>query len=371
MPPPASDWRVEEATLNLDLTETQSLHEETLFGLIEAQVPFDRIRELEREGASDRMLWKAVLEQGWLGLPFSEELGGAGGSLVDAGLLVEEFSRRAAIVPILEVVAIGRVLQEQGLDEIVRAILAGDAVPVPAIFEGGGATTDVSLEVRDGTVSGEKTFVDYGQFATHHVVAARGDGEVGLYLVESTATGVHAEPLRSIGRTPVCNIRYAKTAAQRIAGADALESLVRLGRALASVQCVGAMQQALDMSVAYANVREQFGTTIGTFQAVRHHCSNMAIRVASARVLGYEALDSIDRGVATDASVASAKAAASRAAPEVTMLAHQIHGGNGVIEENDLYFYTLRAKESSLAWGSVDDCLDIVAAQVHAESDWF
>ena len=86
---------------------------------------------------------------------------------------------------------------------------------------------------------------------------------------------------------------------------------VRAEQALASVQCVGAMQQALDMSVAYANVREQFGTTIGTFQAVRHHCSNMAIRVASARVLGYEALDSIDRGVATDASVASAKAAAS------------------------------------------------------------
>jgi alkylation response protein AidB-like acyl-CoA dehydrogenase len=169
----------------------------------------------------------------------------------------------------------------------------------------------------------------------------------------------------------VCNVRYQEVAAERIADAGALESLVRLGRALASVQCVGAMQQALDMTVAYANVREQFGTTIGSFQAVRHHCANMAIRVASARMLAYEALDSIDRGVATDASVATAKVAASRAAPEVTMLAHQIHGGNGVIEENDLYFYTLRAKESSLAWGTVDDCLDIVAAQVHAESDWF
>ena len=78
--------------------------------LAEAEVPYDRIRELERKGASDRMLWKAVLEQGWLGLPFSEALGGGGGSLVDVGLLVEEFSRRAAITPILEVLAVGRVL---------------------------------------------------------------------------------------------------------------------------------------------------------------------------------------------------------------------------------------------------------------------
>ena len=357
--------------MNLDLSETQSLLQETVRSYLEAEVPYDRIRELEKEGASDRVLWKATVEQGWLGLPFSEALGGGGGSLVDVGLLVEEFSRRAAIVPILEVVAVGRILQDQGCDEIVRAILAGDAVPVPAIFEGGGATTDVSLEVRDGAITGEKTFVDYGHFATHHVVAAREDGQVALYLVDAADAGVHAEPLRSIGRTPVCNVRYQEVAAERIADAGALESLARLGRALASVQCVGAMQQALDMTVAYANVREQFGTTIGSFQAVRHHCANMAIRVASARMLAYEALDSIDRGVATDASVATAKVAASRAAPEVTMLAHQIHGGNGVIEENDLYFYTLRAKESSLAWGTVDDCLDIVAAQVHAESDWF
>src|SRR5262249_4490957 len=51
--------------------------------------------------------------------------------------------------------------------------------------------------------------------------------------------------------------------------------------------------------------------------------------------------------------------------------AHQIHGGNGVIEENDLYFHTLRAKERSLAWGSFDQCMDAGAAQVHVEADWF
>jgi hypothetical protein len=52
------------------------------------------------------------------------------------------------------------------------------------------------------------------------------------------------------------------------------------------------------------------------------------------------------------------------------MLAHQIHGGNGVIEENDLYFFTLRGKERSLAWGSVEECLDVVARRVDQPVDW-
>jgi alkylation response protein AidB-like acyl-CoA dehydrogenase len=371
--------------MNLDLSETQSLLQETVRSYLTSEVPYDRIRTLEKEGGSDDVLWKAMVEQGWLGLSFSEARGGGGGALVDVGLVVEEIARRAAIVPILEVVAVGRVLEShckregegdgesRAIDELVGSVLRGDAVPVPAIFEGGGCGGDVELVCVSGTLTGSKSFVDYGAVATHHLVAAReeGGGDLGLYLVDARGSGVSTEPLRSIGRTPLCHVGYDGVAARRLAGAEACAELVRLGRALASVQCVGAMQQALDMTVAYANVREQFGKTISTFQAVRHHCANMAIRVASARGLAYEALDAIDRGVATDAQVAAAKASASRAAPEVTMLAHQIHGGNGVIEENDLYFYTLRAKEQSLAWGSFDECMAAIADQVHVDADWF
>jgi alkylation response protein AidB-like acyl-CoA dehydrogenase len=369
--------------MNLDLSETQSLLQETVRSYLEREVPYDRIRNLEKEGASDDTLWKAMVEQGWLGLSFSESRGGGGGALVDVGLLVEEIARRAAIVPILEVVAAGRVLESHGegaaIDDLVGSVLGGGAVLVPAIFEGGGCGGSVEVACTAGTITGRKSFVDYGQVATHHLVAARssegssegGPGEIGLYLVDARGPGVKTEPLRSIGRTPVCHVSYDAVPAEHVAGGDAHAELVRLGRALASVQCVGAMQQALDMTVAYANVREQFGKTISTFQAVRHHCANMAIRVASSRILAYEALDAIDRGVATDAQVATAKASASRSAPEVTMLAHQIHGGNGVIEENDLYFYTLRAKEQSLAWGSLDECMTAIADQVHVDSDWF
>jgi alkylation response protein AidB-like acyl-CoA dehydrogenase len=364
--------------MNLDLSETQSLLQETVRAYLASEVPLDRIRQLEKEGASDSQLWKGLARQGWLGLPFGEAHGGAGGALVDVGLLVEEFARRAAIVPIAEVAAASWVLEKHAKDataaERIASVIAGDVVPVPAVLEASGRGGEIVAVVRDGRLSGRKIFVDYGHVATHHLVAARADSgsaEPALYWVDATGGGVACEPLRSIGRTPVCHVRYDGVAASRVAGAEAVTVLRRLARALAAVQCVGSMQQALDLSVAYANVREQFGVAIGTFQAVRHHCANMAIRVASARGLVYEALDAVSRGAASDAMVALAKASASRAAPEVTMLAHQIHGGNGVIEENDLYFHTLRAKERSLAWGSFDECMDEVAAHVHLEPDWF
>ena len=74
-----------------------------------AEVPFDRIRELDREQRWDEALWEGIARQGWLGLPFPESLAGAGGSLVDAGLLIEEFAQRAAVVPLAECLVVGLV----------------------------------------------------------------------------------------------------------------------------------------------------------------------------------------------------------------------------------------------------------------------
>jgi alkylation response protein AidB-like acyl-CoA dehydrogenase len=361
--------------MNLDLDETQTLLRDTVRAYLEQEVPFERVRSVERERGWDEALWKALCRQGWLGLPFAEEHGGGGGSLVDAGLLVEEFARRAAIVPLLEVLVAGRVLERHAAceraKEVVTALLMGDALPVAAILEASDGFDEIALEVDGrGRLHGEKAFVEYGQLASHHLVAARSEGELALLLVEAARPEVCCEPLRSIGRTPLCAVRYQDAPAERVAGAEAFAALVREGRALAAVQCVGSMEQALEMTVRYACVREQFGKPIGSFQAVRHHCANMAIRVASARLLAFEALSALDAGRASDAQVAFAKASASRAVPEVTMLAHQIHGGNGVIEENDLYFFSLRGKESSLAWGSAEECLAVAAREVDAPKEW-
>jgi alkylation response protein AidB-like acyl-CoA dehydrogenase len=360
--------------MNLDLDPTQELLRDTVREFLRSEVPLDRIRALEREQRWDETLWKALCGQGWLGLPFAEQRGGGGGSLVDAGVLVEELARRAAIVPLVEAIACGIALERNApgaaTDALVSGLLSGSVVPVPAVLESSDDYARISLELAAGRLRGEKCFVDYGQFATHHLVAAREENRLALCLVDARAGEVVAQPLRTIGRTPSAAVRYEGAPAERVAGPAAVAALLQIGRAFAALQCVGSAAQALDQTVAYASVREAFGRPIGSFQAVKHHAANMATKVVASRHLAFEALGALDRGLDCRTQVALAKASASRMVPEVTILAHQIHGGNGIIEENDLYFFTLRGKERSLAWGSVDECLAEIAASVHEPVDW-
>jgi alkylation response protein AidB-like acyl-CoA dehydrogenase len=360
--------------MNLDLDPTQTLLRETTREYLASTVPFDRVRACEREERWDSELWRGLIEQGWLGLPFPESIGGGGGRLTDAGLLLEEFARRAAVVPLAEALVCGLACTRSGspsqASAALEGLLSGDVVPVPAVLEESDTWGVVEARVEGEQLIGEKLFVDYGQFASHHLVAARENDELGLYRVDARDDAVGSAPLRTIGRTPSARVVYRDAAVEPVGGPEALRDLILTARAFAAVQCLGPAQEALDQTVAYAKVREQFGRPIGTFQAVQHHAANMASRVASTRYLVYEALHALDHGAATPQQVAFAKASASRMVPEVTMLAHQIHGGNGMIEENDLYFFTLRGKDRSLAWGSAEECLEEASAAVDAPREW-
>jgi alkylation response protein AidB-like acyl-CoA dehydrogenase len=359
--------------MNLDLSETQTIFRDTWREFLEAELPFSRVRELEVQQVADEALWKALREHGWLGVAAPEA--GDEGGLVEAGLLVEEVQRRAALVPIAEAIACAVAVQRYGSGDhtasLVAEMLSGDVTAVPAMLESADRFDAIATEVAaDGRLCGEKLFVDYAASASHHLVAARRDGSVGLFLVATDQAGVTSLPTHSLGRTPQARVRYDGVAAEPVCGADGHAFLIQLGRTLCAVQALSCMQKALEMTVAYTAIREQFGQPIGTFQAVHHHAANMAMDVESTRFLVYEALDALDRGVASEEQVAIAKAAASQAVPEVTMLAHQLHGGQGYIEENDLYFFTLRGKERSLAWGTVEECLARIGATVERPEDW-
>jgi alkylation response protein AidB-like acyl-CoA dehydrogenase len=96
----------------------------------------------------------------------------------------------------------------------------------------------------------------------------------------------------------------------------------------------------------------------------------MATQVTACRFLTYEAVWSLDNGVATDTQIAVAKAAVSNAATFVPMQAHQLHGGIGFIEEYDLYFFTLRGKQAALSWGSSEECLSIIGETIEEAEEW-
>lgn len=361
--------------MDVSLSQTQHLICDSIREFVAREVPFSRIREVEASGDMDRRLWSALAELGWLGLPLAEEHGGQSGELADAGVVVEELTRRAALVPILETFAAAVTIQRHGGEDIASDMLPGiprgETIIVPAILEQNDRFDDLSLEVvADGSLTGKKYFVDYGAQATHHLVAAKNGGETGLYLVTNDATMVKTESLKNIGKVPQAIVTYLDAQATRVCGEEGYEFLVRLGRLLASVQCVACSQQALDMTVEYVGMREQFGRPIGTFQAVQHHCANMATHTLASRFLAYEALWMHDRGEASDTQIAVAKTEASRTATEVPMMAHQLHGGIGLVTEYDLHFFSLRGKQAALSWGSSEECLSLVADTIEAPEQW-
>jgi 3-oxocholest-4-en-26-oyl-CoA dehydrogenase beta subunit len=356
------------------LTEAQSLLRDAIRSYLHNEVSFDRVRRYEREGGYDRDLWQYLQSAGYLALPFPESLNGDAGELTDLAVLLEELTKRAAMVPLLETMICALAVQRHGdaalAAEIVPAVIAGTMTLSPAILEANDAFDDFSLELVDGRLRGEKRFVDYGQVVTHHLVAANEAGAAGLYLVDANAPEVKATPLPNIARTPKANISYEGVAARKAGGAAALTFLLRAGRALAAIQCLGNAQQALDMTVDYAGMRVQFGRPIGSFQAVKQHVANIATMTLATRFLAYEAVWKLDHGSLSETDLAIAKEWASKTATEVPMMAHQLHGGIGVTEDYDLHFFSRRGKERALSWGTAEECLVTIAGAIEEPVAW-
>ena len=359
--------------MDTTLSETQRLLRDSLRDYLTNEVPFDRIRELEREGGADQPLWEYLQGAGYLTLPFAESHGGEGGELTDAAILLEELTRRACVIPFLETTASALAIERHGdealADEVVRGVIGGGVTIAPAL-QGSTPDNGAAPRVAGGALTGERRFVDYGAEVSHHLVEATEDGEPGLYLVEARGEGVTTESLSTIARTPLAHCTYDSAPARRAGGAEALQFLRRAGRALCAIQCVGNAQQALDMTVEYVGMRVQFGRPIGSFQAVQHHCANMATQTLGARFLTYQAVWCVDQGIASDRQIAKAKALASRAGTEVTMQAHILFGGIGYTEEYDLHFFSRHGKERALAWGSADECLRLAAGTLDEVQPW-
>jgi alkylation response protein AidB-like acyl-CoA dehydrogenase len=120
----------------------------------------------------------------------------------------------------------------------------------------------------------------------------------------------------------------------------------------------------LDLTVAYAREREQFGQPVGAFQAVAHHCADMAIDVLTSRFTAYEAIWRLASGLDAAAELSVAKSWVSDAYQRVCALGHQVHGAIGFTAEHDLHYYTRHAASSALSFGDADSHTDRIAANL-------
>jgi alkylation response protein AidB-like acyl-CoA dehydrogenase len=144
-----------------------------------------------------------------------------------------------------------------------------------------------------------------------------------------------------------------------------VEEILGRGAVGAAALMLGAARRCLDMSVAYAKVREQFGQPIGSFQAIRHRCAEMLLEVENAHAATYYAAWALDAGDEDAALAASvAKAYGGEAARKVCGDAIQVHGGIGFTWEYDLHLYVKRAKALEATWGDADHHRELIVRRL-------
>jgi alkylation response protein AidB-like acyl-CoA dehydrogenase len=351
--------------LYFDLTDEQQAIKQTAHDFLASRFKSERLREIAAsEDGFDESGWKEMAELGWAGLALPEDWGGQGLGIVDLAVLFEEMGYVCAPSPLLSNTIAGLALAFAGSDEQkerwLAPLAAGELRGAPALIDAGVPAEPNKFALAaggngDGTVlSGEKTLVMDAASADFFLVATS-DGH--RHVVEKGAEGVTVTPEESIDPTRrVSSIRLENV---RVAPENTLPGgtedywpvFQRACVALAA-ESTGLAQRSLEMSVAYAKDRQQFGRPIGAYQAVSHRCAQMLLETENSRSAVYGAAWAADAEPESLPLAASmAKAYASDVGWRVPDAAIQVHGGIGFTWEHDLHFFLKRGRANAATFG--------------------
>ena len=379
--------------MDLGLTEIQQMLKNSAREFLSQECPLTLVREMEEDhqGYTDE-LWRQLVSLGWTGVVFPEQYGGTGGEFVDLAVLLEEMGRSLLPGPFFSTVVLGGLtVLDAGSDpqkrDILPRICAGTLKMTLALTESSASFEPWGIEAvasPDGAgyrLEGTKLFVPDAQAADLLLVAARtdagGDPEQGitLFLVPADQAGITVNQLNTIASDRQCEVLLSQV---EVPG-DAVLGTVGQGwpiiqrclqRAITGkcIEMLGGADAVLEMTVEYAKQRTQFGRPVGSFQAVQHHCANMATDVEGCRQIAYQAAWRVSEGLPAQREVAMAKAWVSGAYQRVCSTAHQCHGAIGFTKEHNLQLYTRRAKVQELSYGDVNWHKEAALHQIESQA---
>ncbi|MFJ9903458.1 acyl-CoA dehydrogenase family protein [Streptomyces sp. NPDC101152] len=323
------------------------------------------VRRLPEEAPGiDAGLWDTLGRQvGLAALGLPEAAGGMGG-LAEIAVVCEELGRTLAPVPLLSsTVLAGQVLAGCGTADAALARVAEGGVHALAIAAPDGVWRPEALPVAvtswQGSVpvlDGTAPFVLDGADAEALVVAATGTDGVDLFLVDPHAPGVTVRrvPTLDLSRgQAVVSFSGARARALTAGGegSDIVTRALDVALVALAAEQLGGAQAALDMTVAHARDRTQFGRSIGSFQAVKHTCADMLLRVEAARSAVVRAVRAAGSPTALAEAAAVAQAWCGEAFVFVAAECVQLHGGMGFTWEHDAHLYFRRAQSDAVLLG--------------------
>ena len=377
--------------MDLGLTEIQQMLKNSAREFLGQECPLTLVREMEEDerGYTDE-LWRQISGLGWPGIAFPEQYGGTGGSFLDLTVLLEEIGRSLTPGPFFSTVVLGGfTVLDAGTDMQKQYILPGICTgqtlmtlaltEASATYEAWGIETNATREGDRFRIDGQKLFVPDAHAASVLLVAARTSQSdnpaqsITLFFVNANTPGLTVNQLSTISSDRQCEVVLDGVTVPADAvlgevdnGWPIIERALQRAIAGKCVEMLGGADAVVEMTVEYAKQRTQFGRPVGTFQAVQHHCANMATDVEGCRQIAYQAAWKVSEGEPSEREVAMAKAWVSAAYQRVCNLAHQCHGAIGFTKEHDLQLYTRRAKVQELTYGDVNFHKEAAMRQIEA-----
>jgi 3-oxocholest-4-en-26-oyl-CoA dehydrogenase beta subunit len=320
--------------------------------LLTSEVTTDFVQSVEDTRQFPAELWQLLGRDGWLGVGVSDGPDGAGGSLVDWALVLEESGRVACPAPVVEHLAAVAYLASAlpQTDPRLTEAAAGRLVVTLAHLDKPGApvTADMSAGGTAGhaNLTGVKVLVPYAEGASHIVVVANSDCGRSYFWLDASSPGVSLTPIDSVSRNQHCLLLLDAAPAELLGtGAqDPAADLIELYTLASDAFAVGLMGRMIDMSLTYVQQRVQFGQPIGQFQAVQHRCADMAVAHSGAQSLLYKAAWLLSTGKPAEETLLMCHAYGRDAAAVVLGNAHQVHGAMGFMMEYPLHQFSRRAK---------------------------
>ncbi|HXH17166.1 MAG TPA: acyl-CoA dehydrogenase [Sphingomonas sp.] len=368
----------------LYLDDDQTVLQDTIRDFVAEHAPVSHMRSLrDADDATgfSRDLWKQFAEMGFTGVLIGEDQGGLGLGHVEAGVVLEEIGRNLSPSPFLST-AVAAVEALKGTGQAERwfpGIIAGDTVAALAIDEAAKHRDTVAMKAeRSGNgfkLTGAKRFVTHGHTADLIIVAARTAGSdddadgITLFAVPKDAAGLTATAERLADASLAARLGFdgVEVDADAVigevdAGRTPLDRLLRAGRTGASAELLGVGGGAMDMTVGYMKQRKQFGTLIGSFQALQHRAAHLYSEMEVARAAVLKAQQLLDQNSdRADEAVSVAKAMTALATTLSVQEGIQMHGGIGMTDEYDIGFYMKRARVLAEMFGDANFHADRLA----------
>lgn len=347
--------------MEFGLSKEQTLLQDSIDSYLKRSAPLERVKRFvdDREKRAEDV-WTGLRDLGVPGMLIEEKHGGIGLGLLDAALVAETLGSRVAPAPfvaavVMAPIAIAQAGSEKQKSRWLPALAEGRSIAGAALSEAVSSRHDAPVQGNGSALSGRALFVlDFE--ADVYLVA---DQNRALYLVEAGAPGLKRRALATIDNTrPVGELVFDNVAAELLPGSRDPEACARVidaGRIVLAADTLGAAGQMLTLAVAYSKQRVQFGRVIGSFQAVKHMCAEMAAQLEPCRAMMWYAACAFD-AIPDEARLTAChtKAHVAEVGTFVARTATEVHGGIGFTDELGLHLWFKRIGANRQLLGGPD-----------------